>query len=162
MPSSGCGDIAILDGHRPTRLLQQPLLVGPSVRGRNIEAKNTTLQSSDAPNQPLLQSGSRSALLRSDPISKLSDHDGAREAVSLFPLQPIDDSAISMCLHGLRQHIGIKQPTHNFSFFGSSRLRGGRSSIGTGHSFQTFSQSARRLMRRRVTTSSSGSKVASN
>jgi hypothetical protein len=43
-----------------------------------------------------------------------------------------------------------------------SRLRGGRSSIGTGHRFHTASQSDFRLILRRRTTSPSASKLASN
>src|SRR5208282_4981539 len=48
------------------------------------------------------------------------------------------------------------------SLLGLSRLRGGRSSIGTGHCFQTASQFGFCLSRRRITTSSSASKLASN
>src|SRR5207244_7176858 len=65
-------------------------------------------------------------------------------------------------LYRLAHHIDFQQTAHSLSFFGNSRLRGGRSSIGTGHFFQTSSRFAVRLMRWRTSVSSSASKMASN
>ena len=55
-----------------------------------------------------------------------------------------------------RGNIAVPSP------FGSSRRGAGRSSIGTGHCFQTASQLGFPFRRRRIKTSSSASKVASN
>ena len=62
----------------------------------------------------------------------------------------------------LTQHVGVEQPAHSLCLLGNSRLRGGRSSMGTGHCFQTVSQFGFCFSLRSLTTSSSASKLASN
>src|SRR5438093_8618973 len=162
MPACGRGDITVLHWHRLTRPLEKELLIRPNVRRRHIEAEDSAFKGFNAPSEPLLQSGPAAPFLGSDPISDLSNHDGTRVTAALFTLKPFDHSAIAPPLDRLREHVRIQQPAHSLSFLGSSRLRGGRSSIATGHCLHTSSQFAFRFMRRRITVSSSGSKVASN
>ena len=156
------GDIAVFDRHWASSLCQQKRLIGPDVGGCHVEAEDSPLQRINAPPQPFLQSNSGAPFLGSHPIGNLRDDNRARIASALFPIEPFDYGSISVRPHRLAEHIGIQQPRHGIGFFGICRLREGRSSMGTGHCFQTSSQFDFRLIRRKITTSSSGSKLASN
>lgn len=74
-----------------------------------------------------------------------------------FPLQPGDDVRVAVSLCWLTKHIGVEQPAHNLRRRGSSRRRGGTSSMLKGHSLRTESQSEMVAMRRKTSVSSSAS-----
>ena len=57
----------------------------------------------------------------------------------LVRFKPRDHAGMAVAFGRLAEHVGIEQPLHSLSFFGISRLRGGRSSIGTGHDLSTSS-----------------------
>ena len=143
-------------------LRKQTLLVGPNVCCGHVEAEDPTLQAFDAASEPFLKPRSGGTFFCSNPVSNSSDDNRACVAIVLLTLQPFDDYAISTRLHWLTEHVGIHEPAHNFSFLGVSRLRAATSSIGTGHCFQISSHFVLRLIRRKVTTSSSASNLASN
>jgi len=44
MPAGGRRDVAVFDGHALAGLVEQPLLLGPNVRNRYIEAVNSPPQ----------------------------------------------------------------------------------------------------------------------
>src|SRR5262249_42505863 len=154
--------VAVRQRHSQARPVQDCLLLRPNVGDRHAEPENPPLHRIEELSQPSLQCLALSILLQPYPVGELSDHDRARVAAVLLPLQPGDHTSVALPLRRLAQYVGIEQPAHNLGFLGYSRLRGGRSSIGTGHAFRTFSQLFPRLTRRNTIASSSLSKVASN
>jgi hypothetical protein len=162
MPTRSSSNITVLNRHAPSSLFQQKTLVSPDMGGCNVETQNSAFERCNASLQPLSQSCSRLAFPGSYPKRDLRNDYCAGVAVVLLPFEPFDNYSIPSWFCWLTENISIQQPAHNRILFAFSALRGGRSSIGTGHSFQTLSQLFLRLILRRITISSSGLKLASN
>ncbi len=120
------------------------------------------MQSGDQLPEPRLKELSLPAFFAAHPQGQLRHDHGAGVAARFLLFQPRDHTRVTATLRGLAQNVRVEQPAHSLSFLGSCRLRGGKSSIGTGQLFSTSSQSGLFATRRRVTTSSSASKLASN
>ena len=114
----------------------------------------------DELSEPRLERVALLSVFTANPESKLRDHDGARVAVILRCFEPCDHAGVAALLGRLAKHVGIEQPTHSLRRFGRSRLRRGKSSMRTGHDFNTPSQSASFAIRRNVIVSSSASNSA--
>src|SRR4051795_2072345 len=160
LPGGG-GNVAVFDRHRLTSFFQQMLLIRPDMCDADIESVNSALHRVDQARQPRLQLRLLPALFVAHPVGQLRDDYRARVAAILLLPKPGNHARIAIALRRLREHICIEKPSHSLRFFGSSRRRRGTSSIGTGHSVRTFSQSSRSGSRRKITASSSSSKRAS-
>src|SRR4051794_16249226 len=160
LPGGG-GNVAVFDRHRLTSFFQQMLLIRPDMGDADIESVNSPLHRLNQARQPRLQLRLLPALFDAHPIGQLRDDHRARVAAILLLPKPGDHPRIAIALRRLREHVCIENPTHSLRFFGRSRRRRGTSSIGTGHSARTFSQSSRSGSRRKITASSSSSNRAS-
>jgi hypothetical protein len=157
VPAGGSRDVAVFNRHAPARPLQLPLLFGPNVRDRTVEAENPSVQRSHKTSQPSLQRLPLLSLFAAHPVGKMREDDRAGVAIVLFSLDPSCHARVAVALRGLAQDIGIQQPAHNLDRK-YSRRRGGRSSMGTGQALSTFSQFGFDAMRRHIKASSSASK----
>src|SRR2546428_230297 len=102
-----------------------------------------------------------SSVFGSDPVSQLRDDNGAGVALVFFPFEPCSNSRIAAALRRLANHVSVEEPAHSLRRRAVSRRRGGTSSMLTGHSFSTASQSSLPARRRNTMASSSASKRAS-
>lgn len=157
VPAGRSRNVAVFNRHAPARLLQLPLLFGPNVRDRSVEAENPSVQRSHKTSQPSLQRLPLPPLFATHPVGKLREDHRAGVAVVLFSLEPSCHARVAVALRGLTQDIGIQQPAHNVDRK-YSRRRGGRSSMGTGQALSTFNQFGLDAMRRHIKASSSASK----
>src|SRR5215468_5402399 len=157
VPAGGGCDVAVFNRHAPARPLQLPLLFGPNVCDRSVEAEDSSVQRSHKTSQPSLQRLPLPPLSAAHPIGKLRKDHRAGVAVVLFGLEPIYHAWVAAALRGLPQDVGVQQPAHNLDRK-YSRRRGGRSSIGTGQALSTFNQFGFDAIRRHIKASSSASK----
>ena len=158
VPAGRSRNVAVFNRHAPARPLQLPLLFGPNVRDRSVEAENPSVQCSHQASQPGLQRLPLPSLFAAHPVGKLRQDHRAGVAVVLFSLEPSRHARVAAALCGLTQDIGVQQPAHNLDRK-YSRRRGGRSSsMGTGQALSTFNQFGFDAMRRHIKASSSASK----
>jgi len=106
-PRNRC-DIAVLNGHGPTSLLQLMLLFGPYMRNRHIEAKNSTAHCVDELSEPRLQGHALFPSLATNPVGESSDDDGACVAIAFFLLEPCDYASVTVFLGRLTQNVGVQ------------------------------------------------------
>src|ERR1051325_4163784 len=154
-------DVAVLDWHTLTSVIQQAFLLGPHMRDQYVEPVDATVKRIDKTREPCLKLLPLPAFLRPDPVGQLCDDDGARVAAILLGLEPSDDLGNAVLLRRLADDVGIEQPAHNFRRLAGARRREGTSSGLVGHSFMTVNQFSRPPSRRKTRASSSGSKWAS-
>src|SRR5262249_32209560 len=133
----------------------------PHVRDRDVETVNPAMHGIDQASQPGLERFTLATFLGPDPVRQLRDHDRARVTVVLFLLDPRDDTRVAASFGRLADDVGIEQPAHSLRRRAVSRRRGGTSSMLTGHSLSTASQSSLPARRRKTIASSSASKRAS-
>jgi hypothetical protein len=108
MAASGGRDIAVFDWHPLAGLLKQELLVGPNMRGGNVERENPAFHCLDTLRQPRLEPIPRLTLLAANPISDLRENYRARVTFALLTLDPCDDRSVPVCLHRLAQYVRIQ------------------------------------------------------
>ena len=159
-PGRRC-NVAVLDRHSVTGLFEEAFLLRPDIRHRNVEPVDASVHRIDETRQPGLERLPLSPFFRASPVGELSNDDRARVASVLFLLQPRYDSRIASTLRRLADDIRIEQPVHKLRRRADSRRRGGTSSMLTGHSLRTASQSSLPARRRNTMASSSASKRAS-
>jgi len=106
-PCNRC-DIAVLNGHEPTSLLQLVLLFGPYMRNWHIEAKNSTVHCVYESTEPRLQGHALFPSLATNPVGQLSDGDGACVAIVFFLLEPCDYASVTLFLGRLTQNVGVQ------------------------------------------------------
>src|SRR5712692_6704071 len=157
VPAGRSRNVAVFNRHAPPRPLQLPLLFGPNVCDRSVEAENPSVQRSHKASEPSLQRLPLAPLFAAHPVGKLRKNHCTGVAVVLFSLEPSGHATVAVALRGLTQDIGVQQPAHNLDRK-YSRLRGGRSSMGTGQALSTFNQFGFDAMRRHITASSWASK----
>ena len=157
VPAGGSRNVAVFNRHAPARPLQLPLLFGPNVRDRCVEAENPSVQRSRKAGQPSLQRLPLLPFFTAHPVGKLRKDHRAGVAIVLFSLEPSYYARVAAALRGLTQDIGVQQPGHNLDRK-YSRRRGGRSSMGTGQALSTLNQFGFDAMRRHIKASSSASK----
>ena len=157
VPAGGSRNVAVFNRHAPARLLQLPLLFGPNVRDRSVEAENPSVERSHKASEPGLQRLPLAPLFTAHPVGKLRKDYRACVAIVLFSLEPSYHARVAVALRGLTQDVGVQEPAHNLDRE-YSRRRGGRSSMGTGQALSTFNQSGFDAMRRHIKASSSASK----
>ena len=134
-------NVAVFNRHAPPRPLQLPLLFGPNVRSRSVEAENPSMQRGHNTSQPSLQRLPLPSLFAAHPVSELREDHRAGVAVVLFSLEPSCHARNALALGGLTQDIGVQKPAHNLDRK-YSRRRGGRiSSMGTGQDLSTSTSS---------------------
>ena len=101
MPSGGRRDVAVFDRHALPGFAQLPLLLGPEVGDRGVEAENPPVQPSDQLCEPGLKRLALSAFLAAHPESQFGNDDGAGIAARLFLFQPGNHTRVAVTLGGL-------------------------------------------------------------
>ena len=71
VPPGRSRNVAVFNRHAPARPLQLPLLFGPNVRDRSVEAENPSVQCSHQASQPCLQRLPLPSLFAAHPVGKL-------------------------------------------------------------------------------------------
>ena len=106
--AGGSRNVAVFNRHAPARPLQLPLLFGPNVRDRSVEAENPSVQRSHKTSQPSLQRLPLPPLFTAHPIGKLGEDHCAGVAIVLFNLEPSCHVRVALALGGLTQDISVQ------------------------------------------------------
>src|SRR5215510_13031228 len=88
VPAGRSRNVAVFNRHAPARPLKLPLLFGPNVRDRSIEAENPSVQRSHETSQPSLQRLLLPPLFTAHAVGKLRENHRAGVAVVLHSLEP--------------------------------------------------------------------------
>src|ERR1700722_7044799 len=151
-------DIAVFDGHPLAGFVEEPLLVSPHVRYRDVEAVNSPVECLHQAREPQLKSLTVPSVFRAHPIGQLGNDNRASVTAVLFFLKPRDHPRVAVPLGRLTDDVCVEQPAHNLRRLGAAVRRGGTSSGLTGQALSTLSQFSLPASRRNTSTSSSASK----
>src|SRR5262245_24276291 len=113
VPAGRSRNVAVFNRHAPARPLKLPLLFGPNVRDRSIEAENPSVQRSHETSQPSLQRLLLPPLFTAHPVGKLRENHRASLAVVLFSLEPSCPAPVAVQLRGWTHDVGVQQPGHS-------------------------------------------------
>ena len=121
----GCRDVAVLNRHALSRLVEQTFLLRPDVGNRHVEPVDTSMQRVNQTPEPRLQCLTLSAFFCSNPVRQLRDNDGTRVAPILLRFEPGNDLRVAVPLRWLADDVRIEQPAHSLRRLAGARRRGG-------------------------------------
>src|SRR5580704_1399753 len=120
-------DVAIFDGHPLAGFVEEPLLVSPYVRYRDVEAVDSPVQCLHQAREPQLQSLTVPSVLGAHPIGQLRNDNRAGVTAVLLFLKPGDHPGVAVPLGWLTDDVCVEQPAHNLRRLGTAARRGGTS-----------------------------------